>query len=112
MKPLPERLNDRLERQQVRSWNGEEPSVSALNRDPEADAFVALALRFQAAPPLQVDPDFARRLEQRMLARNAVLHLQKPVRGSSFLRLLRAHPVLRVALGLCCLLLFLFTGVL
>jgi len=118
MKPLPERLNDRLERRPVRFWHGEEPSdwllspVHAPSQDPEADAFVALALRFQAAPPLQVDPDFARRLEQRMLARNAVLHLERPVRRWAFLRLLRAHPVLRVALGLCFLLLLLFTGVL
>ncbi len=117
MKPLPERLNDRLERRQVRSWNGEEPPdwllspVSAPNQDPEVDELVALALRVQAAPPLQVDPDFAQRLEQRVLVRNAALYLERPVRGWSFPHLLRAHPVFRVALSLC-VLLFLGTGVL
>jgi hypothetical protein len=112
MKPLPERLNERLERRQVRSWNGDSSPVSALNRDPEADELVALALRVQAASPLQVDPDFARQLEQRMLTRHAVLRLERPVRRWSFLRLLRAHPVFRVALGLCFLLLLLGTGAL
>ena len=112
MKPLPERLNERLEQRNARSSYCEEPSVSALTRDPEADALVVLALRVQAAPPLQVDPDFARQLEQRILVRNAALHLERPVRGWSFPRLLRAHPVFRVALGLCLLLLLLGTGVL
>jgi hypothetical protein len=112
MKPLPERLNERLEQRNARSSSGEEPSVSALTRDPEADALVALALRVQSAPPLRVDPAFARQLEQRILVRNAALHLEQPVRGWSFPRLLRAHPVFRVALGLCLLLLLLGTGAL
>ncbi len=118
MNPLPERLNERLERRQVRSWNGEEPPdwllspVPAPNRDPEVDELVALALRVQAAPPLQVDPDFARQLEQRILVRHAALHLERPARGWSFPRLLRAHPVFGVALSLCLLLLLLGTGVL
>src|SRR5215469_9869404 len=117
MKPLPERLNERLEQRNAHPrYGGEAPDwllspVHAPSQDPEADAFVALALRFQAAPPLQVDPDFAWQLEQRMLVRNAALHLERPVRRWAFLRLLRAHPVLRVALGLCFLLLLL-TGVL
>ena len=112
MKPLPERLNERLEQRNARSSYSEEPSVSALTRDPEADELVALALRVQAAPPLQVDPAFARQLEQRILARHAALRLERPVRGWSFLRLLRAHPVFQVALGLCLLLLLLGTGAL
>src|SRR5258708_33878030 len=110
MKPLPERLNERLEQRNARSSYGEEPSASALTRDPEADALVALALRVQSASPLRVDPAFARHLGQRILARNAALHLGQPVRGWSFPRLLRAHPVFRVALGLCLLLLLLGTG--
>ncbi len=112
MKPLPERLNERLEQRNARSSCGEEPSVSALTRDPEADALVALALRVQSASPLRVDPAFARQLEQRILVRNAALHLEQPVRGWSFPRLLCAHPVFRVALGLCFLLLLLGTGAL
>src|SRR5260370_20964553 len=47
-----------------------------------------------------------------MLTRNAALHRKQPVRGWSFPRLLRAHPVFRVALSLCLLLLLLGTGVL
>src|SRR5260370_33451952 len=112
MKPLPERLNERLEQRNARSSSGEEPAVSALTRDAEADALVAIALRLQSAPPLRVDPAFARQLEQRILVRHAALHLEQPVRGWSFPRLLRAHPVFRVALGLCLLLLLLGTGAL
>src|SRR5258708_22403365 len=119
MKPLPERLNERLEQRNARSSYGEGApdwllsSVHAPSQDPEADELVALALRFQSAPPLQVDPGYAWQLEQRILTRNAALHLEQPVRGWSFPRLLRAHhPVFRVALTLCLLLLLLGTGVL
>jgi hypothetical protein len=45
------------------------------------DELVALALRLQSAPPLQVDPDFAQRLEQRILVHNTALRLEQPVRG-------------------------------
>jgi Domain of unknown function (DUF5667) len=118
MKPLPERLNERLEQHNARSSSGEGAPdwllspVHALSQDPEADELVALALRLQSAPPLQVDPDYAWQLEQRILTRNAALHRERPVRGWSFPRLLRAHPVFRVALSLCLLLLLLGTGVL
>ena len=118
MKPLPERLNERLEQHNARSSSGEGAPdwllspVHAPSQDPEADELVALALRLQSAPPLQVDPDYAWQLEQRILTRNAALHLEQPVRGWSFPRLLRAHPVFRVALSLCLLLLLLGTGVL
>jgi hypothetical protein len=118
MNPLPDRLNDRLERRQIRSWKGEEPPdwllspVPAPNWDPEVDELVALALQVQSAPALQVDPDFARQLEQRVLVRNAAWHLERPERGWSLPHLLRAHPVFRVALSLCLLLLLLGTGVL
>ncbi len=118
MKPLPERLNDRLEQRNARSSYGEGAPdwllspVHAPSQDPEADELVALALRLQSAPPLQVDPDYAWQLEQRILTRNAALRLERPVHGWSFMRLLRAHPVFRVALSLCLLLLLLGTGVL
>src|SRR5260221_4772964 len=118
MKPLPERLNERLEHHNARSSSGERApdwllsSVLALSQDPEADELVALALRLQSAPPLQVDPDYAWQLEQRILTRNAALPRQQPVRGWALRRLLRAQPVFRVALSLCLLLLLLGTGVL
>src|SRR5260370_42460835 len=118
MKPLPERLNERLEQHNARSSYGEGAPdwllspVHAPSQDPEADELVALALRLQSAPPLQVDPDYAWQLEQRILTRNAALHLSQPVRDWSFPRLLRAHPVFRVAPSLCLLLLLLAHGVL
>jgi hypothetical protein len=119
MKQLPERLNDRLEQLNARSWNGEKPADWLLSpghapdRDPEVDELVTLVHRFQSAPPLQVDPDFARQLERRILMHNAVLRLEKqPVRRRLFPRLLRAHPIFGVALSLCLLLLLLGTGVL
>ena len=119
MKHLPERLNDRLEQQNARSWNGEEPAgwllspAHAPEGDPEVDELVTLAHRFQSAPPLQANPDFARQLERRILLRNAALHLEEqPARGRLFPRLLRAHPIFVAALSLCLLLLFLGTGVL
>ena len=117
MKSLPERLNDRLERRTVWSWQGEEPPDRLLSpehapkRDPEVDELVALALRLQSARPLQADPDFARQLEQRILVRNAALRLERPGSSWWFPRLLRVHPVFGLALSLC-LLLLLGTGVL
>src|SRR5258708_12484827 len=93
MKPLPERLNERLEQRNARSSYGEEPSASALTRDPEADALVALALRVQSASPLRVDPAFARQLEQRILVRNAPLHLPHPAPAYSLPPPLPAPPL-------------------
>jgi len=116
MKPLSERLNNRFEQCDVRSRQSEEPPdwllspILAPNWDPEVDELVTLALRLQSAPPLQVDPDFARQLEQRILVHNTALRLEQPACGWSVLRLLRAHPVFGVALSLC-LLVLLGTGV-
>lgn len=118
MKPLPDRLNDQLERRTTRSWQSEEPPdwllspVHTPDRDPEVDELVALALRVQSAPHLQVDPEFAGQLEQHILVRNAALRLERPVRSWTYPRLLQAHPVFRIALSLCLLLLLLGTGVL
>lgn len=117
MKPLPERLNDQLERQNARSWNGEEPqgwllsSAHAPHGDPEVDELVDLAHRLQSAPSLQVDPDFAWQLERRILMHNGALRVQRSRRRWLFPRLLRTHPVFGVALSLCLLLLLLGTGV-
>ncbi len=119
MNQLPERLNDRLEQLNARSWNSEKPAdwllspAHAPDRDPEVDELVTLAHRFQSAPPLQVDQDFARQLERRVLMRNAALRVdEQPARGRLFPPLLRAHPIFGVALSLCLLLLLLGTGVL
>ncbi len=119
MNHLPERLNDRLEQLNARSWNGEKPAgwlrspARAPESDPEVDELATLAHRFQSASPLQVDPDFARQLERRILLRSAVLRLEKnPARVRVFSRLLRAHPVFAMAFSLCLLLLLLGTGLL
>lgn len=83
MRPRPEheRLNDQLHMHLAR-WSGNEqidqPSDPLLftEKDPEAERLVALACHLQAAPSLQVNPDFARRLEQRILLRHLALGRQ------------------------------------
>jgi len=119
VKQLPERLNDRLEQLNARSWNDEKPAdwllspAHAPESDHEVDELATLAHRFQLAPPLQVDPDFAKQLERRILLRNAALRLERQsARGRLFPRLLRGHPFFGVALSICLLLLLLGTGVL
>ncbi len=118
MNPLPERLNDQLERLNALSRNGEQfpggfPSpVDVPDHDPEVDELVALARRIQSAPALQVNPDFAWQLERRMLIHKAALQSEQAARGRSFPRLMHVHPVFGIALGLCLLLLLLGTGVL
>jgi hypothetical protein len=119
LKPLPERLNDRLERQNAHSSKDEElrgwllsPPAQTSHIDPEVDELVDLALRFQSASPLEVDPDFARQLEQRVLMHNAALRLQQVRRRQSFPRLWGAHPFFGMALSFCTLLFLLGTGVL
>ena len=118
MKPLEERLNDRLE--QIR-WgigrNGQHPGgftlpVREREQDPEVDELVALARRLQQAHQLQVAPDFARQLERRMVRRSAELQLQRGSRRRSFFSLLRARPALSAALGICLLFCLLSTSVL
>lgn len=79
MKPLAERLNDRLKQERRRSWSGGEPSGMSASRtrtpasDPEIEELVALAKCWQASPHLQADPDFASQLERDLLARQARL---------------------------------------
>ena len=117
MKPLPERLNERLENH-IAFWHeGRLPGqfrspLPSTSDDPEVDALISLANRLQSAPPLQVDPDFARRLEGRLLAHNAALR-QKRARAAWWtwpvLRPLRMHAVFTM-IFLCVLLLG--TGVL
>jgi hypothetical protein len=110
MKPLEERLNDRLE--QARWGSGRDGQYAVgftlpereREHDREVDALVALAQRLQQAHQLQVAPDFARQLERRMLRRSAELQFQRGSRRRSFFSLLRARPVLSAVLGICLLL--------
>jgi hypothetical protein len=68
MRPLPDRLNDRLERQR----HGERIAASSKDQDQEVDELAMLARRLQVTPQLRVDPGFAQRLEARILAHHAV----------------------------------------
>jgi Domain of unknown function (DUF5667) len=117
MKPLPERLNDRLSRGQHHRGQGEPDSgdaASILTRGapaPEVDELLSLAWRLQAAPQLQADPDFAQQLERRLLVRQAALNRAQSA-PRRFPLLWNAHPALGLALALCLLVLVLGTGML
>ncbi len=89
MKPLEERLNDRLEQA---GWGSGRHGQHAVGftlperereYEPEVDELVALARRLQQAHQLQVMPDFARQLERRMLRRSAELQFQRGSRRRS-----------------------------
>ncbi len=115
MKPLPDRLDDELERWRSRqAYDGRQP-VRPRASDPQVDALAHLARRFQSAPPLQVDPHFAQWLEDRVLARQEALQRHRPPPrrwGWRFPGPLRAHPALGMALSLLLLVILLGTGVL
>lgn len=77
MNSFPDRLNDRLESQRQNKQSSipySRPEFnSAGNYDADVEELAMLAQRLQEAPQLQVDPDFARHLETRILARHATL---------------------------------------
>jgi Domain of unknown function (DUF5667) len=113
-----ERLNEQLERGEVRPWPGEKrpgqlvlPAYTSPS-DPEIDELVMVARRLQSSPQLQADPAFADLLERRLLQRQASLRRERPARRWFFPRLWSTHPVFGVALSLCLLLIVLGTGVL
>jgi hypothetical protein len=116
MKPLEERLNDRLEQaawgsgRQGQHAGGFRLPEGEREHDPQVDELVALARRLQQAHQLQVAPDFARQLERRMVRRYA--ELQRGSRRRSFFSLLRARPATSVVLGICLLFCLLSTSVL
>jgi hypothetical protein len=121
MKPLEERLNDRLEQieldRRCHGLSGQHPGGSMVpgreqEHDPEVEDLVALAQRLQQAHHLQVTPDFARQLEQRLLRRRAQLQLQRGSTRRSLFALLRARPALSAVLGLCVLVCLLSTSML
>src|SRR6266567_5348636 len=107
MKPLSERLNNRLEQEQRHTWNDGERSRLSASRthtpasDPEVEELVALAKRWQSSPHLQADLDFALRLERYLLVRHATLRRKHPQGRWSFPRLWHAHRALGIALGFC-----------
>jgi hypothetical protein len=122
MNPLYDHFNDELERQDSSFWSAHtspdllQAATPALNGDQEVNELVALARRIQMATAVQVDPDFAERLEQRMLVHNARQRLQSS-QHSWWSRLSlhwprHVHPVIRVALSCCLLVVLLSIGVL
>lgn len=81
MNPQHERLNERLEQFPRSTTHGtREMSKLPDGQDSEVDVLVDLARRFQAAPQLRVDAEFADALERRML-RHALDCQQKPIHG-------------------------------
>ncbi len=118
MKPLPERLNDRLEREVKRTRNGGEAPgwlaspLQAESPDPEVDELVTLARHVQSNPHLHANPDFAQLLERRLLMHHGALNRKEPAHQRFFPRLWQAHPALGVALGICLLVLLLGTSML
>lgn len=109
MKPLSERLNDRLQQGDRRP--GPREPTPAPNHDPEVDELVTVARHLQSRPQLQADPDFVELLETRLLLHHATLRRKQPAR-KVLSHLWRAHPVYGVALGFCLLVLLLGTSVL
>lgn len=67
MNSQPEWLNQEIERARLSADNAWQLDESAIN-DPEVLELAALARSLQTARPLQVDPEFASHLEQRLLA--------------------------------------------
>lgn len=107
-----EQLNEELER--TRRRYGAWQSDQELSNDPEVKALDLLARTLQATPPLQVDADFARHLERRVLAHSVMRQRKDSThrRWAGILpQALRVHPAL-AGLSLCLLLIFLGTGVL
>ncbi|HZR42210.1 MAG TPA: hypothetical protein VFB12_18975 [Ktedonobacteraceae bacterium] len=101
MRPLPERLNDRLEQQiAARSGKTQQEQYREITHsdDAEIERLVALAQRLQTAPALQVEAGFARRLERRLLAQQAVRWSTQATKGKRIWRL--QYSVLRTAIVL------------
>jgi len=121
MTPVPVELYDELEYyiaglQQARQRpDNTLSSRQALGGTSEIAMLGKLAQQFQAAPPLQVDSAFARRLERRLLARNESLQRGRTTRkrwhwtmfGES-----RAHAVVVLALSLLIVVIVMTTSVL
>ncbi|GER83833.1 hypothetical protein KTAU_24700 [Thermogemmatispora aurantia] len=122
MKPLDERLNDYLERllkeqEEARHPQGgcPEPALTQeQSPSPDLESLVGLAWRLRHAPQLQVDPEFAGRLERRLVDRYAELRQRSQKRRPLFtaLRLRPVRPALAIALSLCLLLCLFCTSLL
>jgi len=107
VKSLPDRLNDRFEKQNT-LWHGKQQSglfqssVSRIDDDPDVKELVLLVQRLQTAPQLQVNPDFAQHLEGRILAHHATLlrrgAMRTTRRNGQFLRSFRTQFALGIAL--------------
>jgi hypothetical protein len=116
MKPLAERLKDRLEQAASRTEHQKQGSFllpkPENEQDPEIEELVSLARSLQAAPQLQMAPDFVRLLERRMLRHHTELQLKQARRKRPCFLLFRVHPAFGAVLGLCLLFLLLSASVL
>lgn len=114
MNSQPEQLHLELERARRRSSDAWQ-SDQELSDDPEVRALDLLARTLQAAPPIQVDADFARHLERRMLAHSATRQRKDSTHrwwAGILPQARRIHPALTAGLSLCLLFIFLGSGVL
>jgi hypothetical protein len=110
MNAQPEHFHEELERMRR---GAHDPHLRG--DDPEVKALAALAHSLQGAPSLQVDPEFADRLERHVLSNRASLQRQHAAHrrwGAILPHPFHAHPLLAGALSLCLVLLLLGTGVL
>lgn len=75
MRPRDEWLNQEIERTRRSADHAGQPDEPAID-DPELMELASLARSLQTASPLQVEPEFARHLEQRVLAYHAAKQRQ------------------------------------
>jgi hypothetical protein len=75
MGPRDEWLNQAIERGRLNADDADQTDGTARD-DPEVLELASLARALQSATPPPVEPEFARHLEQRMLAYNATLRRQ------------------------------------
>src|SRR5438094_297427 len=110
MRSLPDRLNDQIERQ--RRGERSPVPITKRNRDSDAEELAQLARRLQFTPQLRPDPNFAQRLEARVLAHHAARSRQQTVVQPRRL-FHRPHRLsLTVGIALACLLLVITAGTL
>jgi Domain of unknown function (DUF5667) len=114
MKSLYERLNHRLDQIVSPSQLSELHQNDFLlsENDEETDELSALARRIREVEAVQVDPDFARLLERRMLRCNAEVKSQQRNKTYSLLALFRIRLALSAVMIFCFLFLLIGTSTL
>ncbi|MGB8345355.1 MAG: hypothetical protein WCD86_10755 [Ktedonobacteraceae bacterium] len=123
MHPRSDRLNEQVERARLLNrsqyptggHDHAEPVAHPSVPDQESHDLALLAQHLQSSPHLRADPDFARRLEQRMLRHHAAWQQQHSIakrQGSRAVYAQRSRGAVRIAIGLVALLLIVGVGLL